>query len=360
MTGQRLVFIVGAPRSGTTWLQRLMGAHPEVVTTQETELVDRYCASLQAIWTDQLVDDAEQWRGNRHRGLPALLTAEEFRGHLVGFAEGVYAKALALKPTAQVVVDKNPSYSLHIGLIRHLFPEALVIHIVRDGRDVAASMLAASRGWGRHWAPRRMRLAAQTWRKCVEGALAAAGSGPYLQVRYEELLADTPGILGECFRQARVPATAAECARFATQLSLSGGAQDGAADPLVWAGEVVARLGKAPTEPPGFFGSGGSGGWRTGWTTRDRLEFYAVAGGLLRQLGYEPYDRWVASTSRIQRARASATGYLAAAAVRLGWQAHMALGRRSVYVHLARVEPPYPPAPRSRPDHTARANSRKR
>ena len=41
-----LVLLVGAPRSGTTWLQTMLGAHPDVVTPQETDLFSRYLAPL--------------------------------------------------------------------------------------------------------------------------------------------------------------------------------------------------------------------------------------------------------------------------------------------------------------------------
>src|SRR5204862_3616663 len=163
-----------------------------VVASQETELISRYCQSWYDVWRDQLPDDAERWARHRHRGLPAVLTVADFDEQVREFARTVYGKLLSLKPTARVVVDKTPENSLHIPLIRELFPNAGVLHIVRDGRDVAASMLSASRGWGRDWAPAQIRRAAETWRTCVESACAGAASGRYLQVRYEDLLARGP------------------------------------------------------------------------------------------------------------------------------------------------------------------------
>jgi hypothetical protein len=40
--GHNLVFLIGCPRSGTTWLQRLLASHPQVRTVQETFLFPRY------------------------------------------------------------------------------------------------------------------------------------------------------------------------------------------------------------------------------------------------------------------------------------------------------------------------------
>src|SRR5204862_8040010 len=108
--GENLVFIVGAPRSGTSWLQRLLGAHPAIVTTQETGLFNAYCAPLLNAWSEQMPSgEPAFWRG-RNVGLPAVLTTDEFRNLIVNFAKGVYDKAFSLKPSANVVVDKNPEH----------------------------------------------------------------------------------------------------------------------------------------------------------------------------------------------------------------------------------------------------------
>lgn len=336
--GERLVFIVGAPRSGTTWLQRLMGAHPSVATTQETELLNRYCQTWVDIWDSQLPDDPEEWERRRHRGLPAVLTAEEFDRCVLGFAERVYAEALSLRPTASVVVDKNPEYSLCIPLIRRMYPEAAVIHLIRDGRDVAASLLAAGHGWGREWAPRQLRLAAETWRTCLESALTASDSGRYLQVRYED--PGRPEVLEECFKFARVQTTEEQCAEILARFDLRTGSSDGGDDSILWSGEVVRRLGGPPAEPSGFFGEGTSGTWQQTWTARDRSDFEQAAGDLLRQLGYSADDQWVVSTNA-RRLGERIRRRVTKAVTRLGWKVHMLLGRRGLYLYLSRIEP-YP------------------
>jgi Sulfotransferase family len=335
--GQGLVFIVGSPRSGTSWLARLMGAHEAIAATQETELLNRYCQTWFHAWNEQLPTDADQWSRHRHRGLPAVLTAEELDNYVLGFARDVYAKVLSLKPTARVVVDKNPEYSLHIDVIRRMFPDAGVIHIVRDGRDVAASMLAASRGWGRDWAPAQVRLAAQTWRACVESA-SAARSGRYLQIGYEDLLAAGPRVLADCLRFAGVAATPEECAEIIGRFDHRSGTP--AEDSLVWSGEVIKRRGGPPTEPAGFYGSAAARGWRQTWAPRDRIDFNHVAGDLLRDLGYATDDDWLAAT-RATRMTATAARRITDAGSRLGWRLHMMLGRRGLYVQVGRVDP-YP------------------
>jgi hypothetical protein len=336
--GKNLVFIVGSPRSGTSWLSRLMGANDEVAAMQETELLNRYVGTWYDAWDDQIPADVDRWSRHRHRGLPAVLTAAEFEEQVTGVAGAVYAKVLALKPTARVIVDKNPEYSLHIDLIRRMFPDAAVLHIIRDGRDVAASMLAASRGWGRDWAPADVRLAARTWRTNVEAASAAAASGRYLPVRYERLVAEGPTVLAECLGFVGVAADADACSALVARFDHAAGTPTGGEDSLVWSGEVVRRLGAAPAEPEGFFSARSTGSWRDAWTARDRLDFHLEAGELLRSLGYAADDDWL-SVSPVRRIRAAATRRAADRATRLGWRVHMLLGRRGLYVHVARITP---------------------
>lgn len=335
--GKNLVFIVGSPRSGTTWLARLMGAHPEVAATQETELVNRYLRPWYDAWDAQLPADADQWHRHRYRGLPSVLTVQEFEDSVGGLARAVYAKVLGLKPTARVVVDKNPEYSLHVGMIRRVFPDAAVLHLVRDGRAVAASMLAASRGWGRDWAPTNVRLAAQTWRANVEGARSAADSGRYLEVRYEELTADGPGVLSECLRFAGVDSDPGECHEIVRRFSL-GEAADKPEESFIWSGEVVKRLGAVPAEPQGFSGSASTNGWQRTWSGWQRLTFAHVAGDLLRDLSYAADDDWVRPPWPLATVSAVVERILHVAP-RLGWRLHMWLGRRGLYVHLARINP---------------------
>ena len=338
--GKNLVFLIGSPRSGTTWLSRLLGAHPAVAATQEIELINRYCRPWQQAWNEQLPADVAKWERHRHRGLPAVLTQDEFHDAVGGFARSVYDKLLQLKTSAGVVVDKNPEYSLHVDLIRAMFPDAGVLHIVRDGRDVAASMVTASRGWGRDWAPSQIGDAARTWRANVEGAAAAAGSGRYLEIRYEDLLAPDGGTaLGQCLDFAGVAANGDECEEILRRFSLSSSNAERAPESLLWSGEVVKRLGAPPVEPTGFAGSGARRGWRQTWDARDRLNFDAAAGDLLRSLGYEDGDTWLDAPAS-HRALSSLAVRAGSAASRLGWRVHTALGRCGLYVHVARI-PPY-------------------
>src|SRR5438093_317259 len=83
------------------------------------------------------------------------------------FAHTVDEKLLSPKPTEPSLLDKHPAYTLHTGLFRRIFSDEAVLRLVRYGRDVAASMLGASRGWARDCAHSEVRLAASNWRTNV-------------------------------------------------------------------------------------------------------------------------------------------------------------------------------------------------
>jgi hypothetical protein len=85
--------------------------------------------------------------------------------------------------------DKTPYYVLHIPKLLDWFPRAQIIHLIRDGRDVALSLFARQKDFGVY----NTYFAAKYWQQYVEtgradGALLSAAQ--YLEARYEDLLRD--------------------------------------------------------------------------------------------------------------------------------------------------------------------------
>jgi len=284
----RTVFVIGAPRSGTTWLQRLLGSHDLVVTTQETALFDEYLAGWDRLWEEH----SHHGANDRYRGLPAVLTSQEFDAIIRDVLVGVYSKALSLKPSASVVVDKTPGHATVVDRIAQLMPDSQFIHIIRDGRDVTASLVRAHRTWGSRWAPRRIDAAAEVWARHIDVARSAAlPNSAYLEVRYEDLLGGRRDVLYTCLDFLGLPdalGAAATIVEQATQTEVGVAWRD----PIRWSGEVAARLGHPPEEPPGFYGTGAHGSWSHEWGKWDRWSFDSVAGDLLIDLGYENSHGW--------------------------------------------------------------------
>src|SRR5262249_12607901 len=90
--------------------------------------------------------------------------------------------------------DKTPMYIEHLELLHSLFPAARMIYIVRDGRDVALSLMRES------WGPSNAFVCAEQWRRENEPRPIVAelkSKGLLYQLRYEDLLADPARVLGD-------------------------------------------------------------------------------------------------------------------------------------------------------------------
>src|SRR5687768_8936227 len=71
-----------------------------------------------------------------------------------------------LEPGTTHLVERTPLHVLHLPLLAEIYPDAKVLHVIRDGRDVARSI-----AW-RDWGPDSIAGAAREWRQCVEAGRA--------------------------------------------------------------------------------------------------------------------------------------------------------------------------------------------
>jgi hypothetical protein len=315
----RLVLLVGAPRSGTTWLQSMLGSHESIATPQETDLFDRYVRPLADAWEWQMRGGPDAWKTRRYKGLPGVLSADEFTGLVRTMVDGMLEAIARLDPGASVLLEKSPSHSLCADLVGVYAPDAKIIHVIRDGREVAASLVAAAETWGSAWAPSTIDGAARSWVRHTEGARRYRSLGfEYHEVRYESLVAHDVPTLRELYEFCGFEVSDDGCAARYKQHSLDAPEATGA-DPILLGGEFAA-FATDRTEPEGFAGQGRARGWRSRWDVRDRLRFQAVAGDLLEQLGYEPNARWASGAPRAMafKAERAARRGLAAGAHRAG------------------------------------------
>ena len=158
MTGSdRPVVVLGCPRSGTTLLQLAVHAHPRMSMPPETWLlVDGYRSRLQfgdlseRAGRERVADWVLARRKTRDLGLDAaelrqrILAAPPTLGSCLGTVLAAYAERFG-KPRWG---DKRPGYFRDVPVILRLFPDAQLIHMVRDGRDCVASLKRMP--WWRH------------------------------------------------------------------------------------------------------------------------------------------------------------------------------------------------------------------
>jgi hypothetical protein len=244
---ERLVFVLGSPRSGTTFLANSLGAQPGLVDLGEVKPLKALIPELTRLRREE--DAAREIRKTLDR-VRTLALARGVRG-----------------------VEQTPEMSHVLGAALRAYPRARAVHIVRDGRDVVCSLLdrgwfSASRGdvddagleYGaqpRFWVePERAdefrsvtdaRRAAWAWRRYVTAARAVKER--VVELRYEELTAS--------------PADVAE--RLAAELELD-------------AAPLAASLGKVFDRSVGR--------WQRDLTAEQLADVEAEAGPLLRELGY--------------------------------------------------------------------------
>jgi len=279
ISDKEFVFIIGAPRSGTTWLQAMLAAHPSVCSTiDELKLFDFFTVPLEQGW-NYLIGLQTATGGGRN-GLAAMWTDAEFYDFLSEFVDRIYTQVSAAKPDATVLLDKAPAYSTCVDHIDKLIPRVRFIHMIRDGRDVAASMVAASRGWGQPWAPGDVESASKQWKEHVLGARKARQyPGRYMEVRYEELLTNGTQVLRGVL----------EFMGVSTDPSVVSAIYDGHRF------ENMKQKGKGARDfslPKEFFRKGQSGDWRNSLNPTERYLFHEAAGDLLAELGYCEPSWW--------------------------------------------------------------------
>jgi tetratricopeptide (TPR) repeat protein len=114
----KLAFLGGHPRSGTTLLEQILGAHPDVASLDESLSFDAVAARLYITST--------QWPPARLNVIRRRYI-QAFLGELGNYRQG------------QLLLDKNPSPTVRLRMWLRIFPELRVIMALRDPRDVVIS-----------------------------------------------------------------------------------------------------------------------------------------------------------------------------------------------------------------------------
>ena len=302
------LFVLGVSRSGTTMLRVILDRSPGIAIPDETFFVPQLAHRHGGVVDpDELLEDVRRLPRLAAWDVPLEDIASRLRpGMTIGEALDAVFQAYAAKHDKPRWGDKTPMYMRHLRLIDRLFPEAQHVHLIRDGRDAALAFLDMPKGVvTRTWAhPRSAAAFACEWRTEVRRARelgARVGPSRYHEVRYEELVADTEGVVRSICAFAELPFEAAML-DFAGQVDVSEKPHH-------------QRLLQPPTR--------GVRNWREQMGEEDVRAFEGVAGDLLDELGYE---RRTGNREPTPRGRAALAWYRA----RMGaWNAAASATQRS-------------------------------
>jgi hypothetical protein len=182
------VLIGGCDRSGTTLLGAMLGAHSQAVCTPESQFVVEVFGRSQPASSSLLAEISRHPRFKLWGIDVASRDRDQFRQTAYPALVGLLVKRYALKigkPSPTYWVDHTPSNVKYAAALFSLFPGARLVHIVRDGRAVAASLLKL------RWGPSSVDKAAYFWLRNLSYGLAAEahfGPGRVSRVRYEDLI----------------------------------------------------------------------------------------------------------------------------------------------------------------------------
>lgn len=201
-------FVCGAPKSGTTWLQRILDAHPEVTCSGEGHFIDRFSAPAAQVvraYNQQLTDVGRYV----YEGRPYYDAVDQ--AEFDEIVRGFILKRLRARAGEETrwVGDKTPGYTSHLPQLLRLFPDARFFHIVRDPRDVAVSRMAHAHRVGAAEAltpgtvafRRSLTTAVRLWCEAITAvdAFAAEHPGRVHEIRYRALHADPVGEIARIF-----------------------------------------------------------------------------------------------------------------------------------------------------------------
>lgn len=282
------LFVVGSPRSGTNLLRTMLDRHPQLALAFDTHFIPRVLEldseTGDPPLTPALIDGVIGYHRFARLGISEAEARQAADGATTygQFVNALY-RQYGLQRGKTMVGEKTPDYVMHLPRLHELFPSARVVHIIRDGRDVALSMM----NWARDgkgpsrsalWQEHPLAVSALFWERCVRtgrrdgGALGAA----YHELRYEELIARSREVLAEIATFLQLP--------FADEMVVPR--QD----------EAPARLHLVPRQSRQA-PTAGLRNWRTQMREEDAELFEAIAGDLLSELGYERHHP--APSSRI-------------------------------------------------------------
>jgi hypothetical protein len=313
-------FLVGEMRSGTSWLRRTLSAHPEITCGHEASFFGRSYDH----------EDIPIYPGPVSSFTRSLAVSEEFKiwhqlpwnqwtdgyeedlRNLTRLSIDYFLSKEVARTGKRIVGDKSPQHTVCLDEIHEVYPDARIIHIIRDGRDVAVSAmhhwwrLAQDRKGGIFeltseelairdayledrerflasgrsiFIEERLGQLARRWSYRIGKARrdgAALYGDRYLEIRYEDLLREPSANLWRVFELLH--------------------ARRG--DPIIERCIKAGRFERAASRQPGqedagsFFRKGVAGDWRNVFTERDREIYREFAGERLVELGLERSDDW--------------------------------------------------------------------
>lgn len=270
------IFIVGCPRSGTTWLQRLLLSHEDICGGQETHFFSIFGVILKHYKYQQ--------ESHRKVGLPCYWEEEVLRERIIQLWHETIRNLVEKSPEVKYVLEKTPDHGRFIDVIVEMLPNARFIHIIRDSRAVVSSLLAANRSeWGK-WAPKTAKQASALWHLNVQNTRKFGSQLPpsqYYELKYEDLKSDSLDQLRKIFEFLNITVDEPELLKFLSEQNFEKQSESGGT-PLAIIKSATSNL----KEPDGFFRKGELASWKNDLNLYEKAVVWRYTRKLMRDCGY--------------------------------------------------------------------------
>lgn len=298
MTSPEIHFVISAPRSGSTWLAQALNQHPDVFATEQ-RLFGNFCElwpNNNGSFTPRITFDAYARAVGVHYFHAELAESrnefvEKFIQEYCRFLINLGAKCTGKK----IIVDKITPYpgttKYVLEQIKHYFPRAKIVKLVRDGRDVVTSatfdwLLKDGHGTDRFkffveqdsavqlqrfFDDQTIKKWAMNWCETIREVRPSD-----LEVRFEQMLDDQPKILVQLFELLGVPCSLDDASRWADAVTFEK-----------MTGRQLGQMDPTAKRRCGIWGD-----WKTYFTREDGKCFHAVAGNELLTTGYIQSADW--------------------------------------------------------------------
>ena len=296
------LFVVGCPRSGTTWISWLLAQHPSTVVSLHTGFFVELATALErmgraATFGNRILVGQDRTEGTprgafllqQARAVSELINQDELYEASRPLAEMFFQAAARADPDATWVVEVTPEDLFHTELIRKALPGARFLHIIRDPRAIFSSM-RASKEWAYpgNLASNPVTFVRDYW-SLYDTAAKVLEDQPaiYRSIRYEDLLADGPWHLSGVFRWLGLPHGQELCERAVEASSID---------------QMRSQL----AAPRGFLGTGRADSWQGELSAGHIRTIEYLAGERMEHLGYhcvsasprsKPLRLWLAETA---------------------------------------------------------------
>ncbi|MCL2927686.1 MAG: sulfotransferase [Trichodesmium sp. MAG_R01] len=203
---QAPIFIFGCPRSGTTLLQSILATHPEIASFPETKFflygVAKYEPKRKkfGLISRRLKPHLNQYfkyqinRPEMLKYFPKIPILDFIDLYTRSFIKVL--NILTVEEGKSLWLEKTPDHLLYLDYIEKMLPEARMIHLLRNGSDVVASLYEVTHKYPQEWyGAWDINRCLERWKESIEISMKYSQKSNHILLSYDELVTNTSAMI---------------------------------------------------------------------------------------------------------------------------------------------------------------------